>query len=89
MKYSTNDREITLKRGIAEWINEDCPEIRAIDEDGYKYRVFSTFFDGTYIDQYEKDLIINFIEKSNILYCKKYKQQIEPLYFLEEYKLSN
>lgn len=82
MKYRTNGRVITLKRGIAEWFNEDCPVIE--DMDGY--RVFSNFINETYYDESIKKKLYRFIKSSYHLACVKYKWDEHELKWLEKIK---
>ena len=81
-KYYTNGRIITLKRGIAEWFNEDCPVI----EDMNGNRVFSNFIDGTYYDERLRKKLYRFIKSSYHLACVKYKWDEHKLKWLEEMK---
>ena len=80
--YYTNGRKITLKRGIAEWFNEDCLPIEGIDGN----RVFSNFINGTYYDESTKKKLYKFIKSSYHLACVKYKWNEHELKWLEEMK---
>lgn len=79
--YITNGRKITLKRGIAEWFNEDCPVIEY--EDGE--RLFSNFIDGVYVaDEKMKPILYKFIKRSYEMACKKYNWDMHELKWLED-----
>lgn len=78
--YFTNERKITLKRGIAEWFNEDCPVIE--DENGY--RVFSNFINGVFAEEELRPQLYKFIKSSYRMACIKYKWEENQLEWLEE-----
>jgi len=66
--YYSNGRPLTLKRGSAEWFNEDCPPIETKDGD----RIFSNFINGVYIsDDALRPALYRFIKASHDLFCKK------------------
>jgi hypothetical protein len=70
--YTTNGRTITLKRGIAEYFNEDCPDI--YNEAGY--RVFHSDINGIYFDSSIQKQLYKFIKRSYELACKKYNWEM-------------
>ncbi len=78
--YTTNGRTITLKRGIAEWFNEDCPDI--YDKDGN--RVFHTDISQTYTDEKIKPVLYKFIKSSHDLFCVKYKYEKTLPFWINE-----
>jgi hypothetical protein len=77
MKYYFEDYKgkhyITLKKGSAEWINSDCPDI--LMEDG-SYIVHTGGLNGWYAlpmqDIQLLRLFRNFVLKSDKSFCKKY-----------------
>lgn len=79
MIYISNGRKLTLKRGSAEWFNEDCPPIEA--ESGN--RIFSSFISETHVDENLRLPIYRFIRASHKLFCKKYGYEMSTLSWLE------
>ena len=71
---------MTLKRGMAEWFNEDCPPIE--DADGN--RIFSSFINGTYAEEKYRFELYRFITASYSLACKKYGWEQKTLSWLEQ-----
>ncbi len=77
MKYKYNNpyypiRTISLKHGVAEWVNQDCP--RVLDENGRVVIDFDYGARSIYpLDEQEEALILEFIRKSDIAFCNKYK----------------
>jgi len=81
--YTTSygKRKITLKRGIAEYFNEDCPPIE--DENGN--RIFSNFINGVFVDpDFDKKIVHRFVKSSYNLFCKKYNYPIKSLQWIED-----
>ncbi len=84
MFYTTiDDKEVkfTGKRGIAEWSNEDCPDIFAYIGYEWASKVFECSINGFWfndeLDAETVALLVNFIEKSDKLFYKKYPQMGE------------
>ena len=79
--YISNGRKITLKRGIAEWFNEDCPDIYDNDND----RIFHTDISQTYISEEKyRNMLYKFIKSSYNLFCKKYHYNPKTLNWIEK-----
>lgn len=69
--YTSNGRKFTMKRGIAEWFNEDCPDI--YDDKGN--RIFHTDISQTNVQKGMEEPIYSFIKSSHDLFCRKYNYE--------------
>lgn len=81
--YNANERYFTMKRGTAEYFNEDCPDIY----DNKYNRIFHTDINNVYVEEGYEKIVYKFILNSYKLYCKKYKEEFHELAWLKKIKI--
>lgn len=66
----------TLEGGSYQWVNQDCPELYLWERGNLPMTIFSySLFYGLKIYEPCKDLIINFIKKSDKRFMSKFKNK--------------